>query len=106
MDKYRHCQRLLDKLQHTMQHNQQWETCSPSAQALASAEPFAIDTLSCAQWLQWIFIPKMTQLIASHVPLPSQFEIAPYVEEAMKNEQGYEGILAVCNEFDNLMKAK
>ncbi|MDO6500361.1 YqcC family protein [Photobacterium sanguinicancri] len=106
MDKYLHCQQLLGKLQQTMQQHQQWDACSPSAQALASIEPFAIDTLSCSQWLQWIFIPKMTLLVSQHLPLPSQFEIAPYVEEAMKNEQGCEAILAVCHEFDHLLKAK
>ncbi|OAN14010.1 pseudouridine synthase [Photobacterium jeanii] len=106
MDKYQHCQRLLEQLQHTMQQHQQWQTVPPSEAALASVEPFAIDTLRCAEWLQWIFIPKMHQLVQLGLPLPTQFEIAPYVEEAMKEEQGGLAIFAVCREFDNLMKQK
>ncbi|MGF1684268.1 YqcC family protein [Photobacterium makurazakiensis] len=106
MNKYLYCQQLLVKLQQTMQQQQLWETTEPSAQALASVEPFAIDTLSCAQWLQWIFIPKMNQLVQLGLPLPTQFEIAPYVEEAMKEIVGGDAVITVCHEFDNLMKAK
>ncbi|WP_258876037.1 YqcC family protein, partial [Pseudomonas aeruginosa] len=28
-------------------------------EALASPEPFCVDTLALEQWLQWIFLPRM-----------------------------------------------
>jgi len=106
MDKYRHSQLLLERLQIVMQQHGLWETQPPSDAALASVEPFAIDTLSCSQWLQWIFMPKMHYLVGQNQPLPSQFDLAPYVEEAMKGQHGAEAVLAVIREFDNLMKVK
>ena len=39
-----------------------WEEEAPTAEALASSEPFAIDTLSFTQWLQFIFLPTMLKV--------------------------------------------
>jgi uncharacterized protein YqcC (DUF446 family) len=106
MDKYRHSMLLLEKLEAVLHNADQWESVPPSNAALASTEPFAVDTLSCSQWLQWIFIPKMTQIIVLKQPLPQHFELTPYVEEAMKNDSGVNIILGVTRELDNLFKAQ
>lgn len=106
MDKYHHTQQLLDRLETVMREADIWEGESPDPSALSSSEPFAIDTLSCSQWLQWIFIPRMKQLVALNAPLPVHFEISPYVEEAMKNQPDNSAILSVTRGFDHLFRAK
>lgn len=57
-----------------------WQASAPSAEALASSQPFALDTLSLPQWLQFIFIPRLTMLIATQQPLPAACGVAPMVE--------------------------
>ncbi|MCD9496530.1 YqcC family protein [Photobacterium carnosum] len=104
MDKYHQSQQLLTQLENILQHHHYWETITPESQALASTEPFAIDTLDCHQWLQWIFIPKLHYLIVQRLPLPTQFAISPYVEEAMKNQEGIIDIVAIVREIDQLFK--
>lgn len=47
-----------------------WESELPPPDALASTQPFAIDWLNFAQWLQFIFIPKLYLLIEERAPLP------------------------------------
>ena len=61
-----------------------WQTQSPSHEALASTEPFAVDRLSFAQWLQFVFLPRMHQLIETESPLPENCSIAPMAEESFK----------------------
>ncbi|MCD9515826.1 YqcC family protein [Photobacterium carnosum] len=104
MDKYHQSQQLLTQLENILQHHHYWETITPEPQALASTEPFAIDTLDCHQWLQWIFIPKLHYLIVQRLPLPTQFAISPYVEEAMNNQEGIIDIVAIVREIDQLFK--
>ncbi len=58
-----------------------WDDVSPSEQALASSEPFCVDTLSFTQWLQFIFLPTMYHLMESEAPLPTECGIAPMAEE-------------------------
>ncbi|KHT64950.1 pseudouridine synthase [Photobacterium gaetbulicola] len=106
MDRAQHCQLLVEKLATVLQENEYWESVPPSVEALSSCQPFAIDTLRCEQWLQWIFIPKLSHLIAMNMPLPAAFEISPYVEEAMKEAKGLVAILAVTRELDQLFKSK
>ncbi|MBA1190610.1 YqcC family protein [Pseudomonas entomophila] len=47
-----------------------WDRTPPSDQALASTVPFALDSLRFEQWLQWIFLPRMTQILEQGLPLP------------------------------------
>jgi uncharacterized protein YqcC (DUF446 family) len=58
-----------------------WERQPPPAEALASTEPFAIDTLNFAQWLQHIFLPTMQALLAGGHALPTECGIAPMAQE-------------------------
>ena len=104
VDKYHQSQQLLTQLENVLRQHQLWQTVAPEPQALASTEPFAIDTLACHQWLQWIFIPKFGMLVSDRLPLPTKFEIAPYVEEAMKNEVGMTDIVVVVRKIDQLFK--
>jgi uncharacterized protein YqcC (DUF446 family) len=64
-----------------------WQSQPPSAQALASQEPFAIDTLSLPEWLQFIFLPTMYQLIGVRAELPAQCGIAPMAEEYFRDKK-------------------
>jgi uncharacterized protein YqcC (DUF446 family) len=58
-----------------------WQSEPPSAAALASTEPFCIDTLRFEQWLQFIFLPRMRAL-ANVERLPAgRCEIQPLAEQ-------------------------
>ncbi len=59
----------------------QWDTEPPSAGALASEQPFCVDTLSLPQWLQFVFLPRMYHLLESEQPLPQRCGIVPIAEE-------------------------
>ncbi|OEE74336.1 pseudouridine synthase [Enterovibrio norvegicus FF-162] len=102
MSKHQDVEVLLAQLQRELERNGHWQIASPSVEALASTEPFAIDTLTCTEWLQWIFIPKMQFFIEHMHPLPVSFSISPYVEEALQGAQGHEAITRVSIDIDAL----
>jgi uncharacterized protein YqcC (DUF446 family) len=58
-----------------------WNSVSPSVEALASTQPFAIDTLNFPQWLQFIFVPRLSFMIAQQLPLPNNSDVAAMAEE-------------------------
>ena len=58
-----------------------WEFEAPSAEALASTQPFAIDTLNFPQWLQFIFIPRLYMIVGQRTPLPNVSGVKPMAEE-------------------------
>jgi len=84
IDHYRKLADLLIDVERELRVMQLWELQSPSPQALASVEPFAVDKLSFSQWLQFIFLPRMCDLIESAASLPENSSIAPMAEEFFK----------------------
>lgn len=58
-----------------------WEFEMISETALASTEPFALDTMSFPQWLQFIFLPRLYFMIEQQQALPMHCSVAPMAEE-------------------------
>ncbi len=81
-----------------------WAAEPPSAEALASQQPFCVDTLDFEAWLQWIFLPRMKQLLEAGEPLPTASGIRPMAEERFRGrETGMRALLAALGEFDRLI---
>ncbi|MDH2925484.1 uncharacterized protein YqcC (DUF446 family) [Nicoletella semolina] len=92
----------LNDLQIVLRLHHHWEQVPPSAQAMASTQPFCIDTLSATQWLQWIFIPRFLALLDAKGKLPSSLSISPYLEEALKNTPSQNAILEAMKNIERL----
>ncbi|QFT53850.1 YqcC family protein [Microbulbifer sp. THAF38] len=81
-----------------------WQEEAPTAEALASTEPFCVDTLTLPQWLQFIFLPRMRQLIEGEMPLPQQCGIAPIAEEFFKDRGGAETLVIILKGIDERLQ--
>lgn len=95
-------QKLLRNLQNSLQQLQCWEDSAPSMEALSSSMPFALDTLKPEQWLQWVFIPRMNQLIESEQALPSGFAITPYFDEVWKEQPQRMSLIELLKQIDEV----
>ncbi|WP_437612498.1 YqcC family protein [Erwinia sp. V71] len=78
-------QRLLAVAQ-VLQDSGLWQSHAPDTQAFNSNEPFCVDTMLPLEWLQWVLLPRMQALLDSQAPLPQNFSITPYYEEALDSE--------------------
>ena len=78
---------LLLAVEQELRAMQFWDQQTPSDKALASSQPFAIDKLSFNQWLQFIFLPKMTEIVDAASALPESCSTAPMAEEFYRAEQ-------------------
>lgn len=78
-----------------------WSMQPPSIAALSSREPFCVDTLSFELWLQWVFIPRMVQIIESDGVVPPGCHIQPMGEEAFAplGRRGH-GLLVIIGRID------
>jgi len=81
-----------------------WSSTAPTAQALASCEPFCVDTLPLEQWLQWIFLPRMKAIIEDDQPLPAVSGIHA-MAEMVYGEVRLGGLLEALRCFDELIEA-
>ena len=76
---------LLIDIEAELRRLQQWQQDIPAPEALASTEPFCVDTLTFVQWLQFIFLPRMHALAAAQQLPPGRCEIKPLAEEYFRN---------------------
>ncbi|GAB3477630.1 YqcC family protein [Marinomonas epiphytica] len=81
---------LLLELQASLYQAGVWQCEQPSPQAMASQEPFCINTMSFAQWLRYVLIAKLSVLIEQQLALPSRCHISPMAQEAFKSLAGPE----------------
>ncbi|HDR1157334.1 TPA: YqcC family protein [Pasteurella multocida] len=94
----------LQQLQLNMQSLGLWQMTPPPESAFLSEQPFALDTMSPTEWLQWIFIPRMYASIESEAGLPNKISITPYLEEALKEMNGLADLLSPISEIEKLLQ--
>ncbi|AMM81299.1 MULTISPECIES: YqcC family protein [Pasteurella] len=101
---YQQTKMHLQQLQLNMQSLGLWQMTPPPESAFLSEQPFALDTMSPTEWLQWIFIPRMYALIESEAGLPNKISITPYLEEALKEMDGLADLLSPISEIEKLLQ--
>jgi uncharacterized protein YqcC (DUF446 family) len=83
-----------------------WQKKPPPEQALASVEPFCIDTLNFPQWLQFIFLARMYAMISSQQALPASCSIAPMAAEYFKAcEDNVGALIGALEGIDRLLSS-
>lgn len=103
-DIYAQVDSLLQQLQQIMSRLALWQDQSPPPQALASTQPFCVDTLTFPQWLQFVFYERMQMLIIERAPLPGQCGIAPMAELYFQ-AQAVDGqeLISLLGDLDSLL---
>ncbi|HBO38366.1 MAG TPA: anhydro-N-acetylmuramic acid kinase [Pasteurellaceae bacterium] len=94
----------LRQLQTVMEELDLWQVVPPQEKAFLSTEPFAIDSMTANEWLQWIFIPRMYALLECEAELPATIAISPYIEEALKETVGLQRLLSPIIEIERLLQ--
>lgn len=84
MTHYDSVRQRLQALESLLREHQHWQDNAPDDSVFASTQPFCMDTLEPLEWLQWVLIPRLHQLIDSEQPLPQSFAVAPYYEIALE----------------------
>ena len=98
---------LLGELTAELQRLERWQADHPGSEALASELPFCVDTLSFDQWLQFVLIPRMEQLVLLQAPLPTSVSLYPMASEVYKEELAeVEALLRLIARFDLLLSGK
>ncbi|ROL76819.1 YqcC family protein [Pseudomonas vranovensis] len=91
-------------IEHELRAQGWWSDVSPTPQALASSVPFAVDSMSFDLWLQWIFLPKMKEILEKGLPLPNASGILVMAETVYvdRPEQSRK-LRRLLAEFDQLI---
>lgn len=93
---------MLLEVEADLRRLQLWQDEWPSEEALASTQPFCVDTMTLPQWLQFVFLPRMRYLVEAEMPLPQKCGIAPMAEEFFRgSELGVAGLIKTLEHIDS-----
>lgn len=60
----------LQALEALLREHQHWRNDEPQPHLFNSTQPFFMDTMEPLEWLQWVLIPRMHDLLDNNQPLP------------------------------------
>ncbi|MGO1246749.1 MAG: YqcC family protein [Oceanisphaera sp.] len=78
-------QRCLSAIADELNALSWWQTEPPSAAALSSTQPFCVDTLTFAQWLQFVLLARLQAMLESGAALPRKISVYPMATESFKS---------------------
>ena len=99
---YKEVEILVVKLEHSLREARLWSSNCLSEEALRSKLPFALDAISFEQWLQFVFIPKMTEIVNTRNPLPSNLELLPMAEQSLSVANNLSEVIEVIRQIDQV----
>ena len=89
-----------------MQQLDLWSSQRPELEAMASQVPFCADTLAYEQWLQWVFLPRMQQILEHSSPLPARCGLRPMGEQSLQHlGRRRVDLLVVLEQIDYLVQS-
>lgn len=98
---------LLTELEDALKQHALWQEIAPEPDQLNSKLPFAIDSLSFAQWLQFVFLPRIYQQVSAEGALPAM-NVAPaadiYLQEQAPHAQ--RTLVSIIVQLDRLSQEK
>ncbi len=105
MSRAQHVSLLLIEIRGEMETIGLWQPAPPAPEALASTQPFCVDTLAFSEWVQWLLLPRLEMMIEQQLPLPQNSEIQPMAEEVFKQlEADTNRLLELIGQLDQALK--
>lgn len=99
-------QGLMSRLQGELQRLGLWSDEPPDGEALASEIPFCHDTLDLAEWLQWVFLPTLDEMLDRGAQLPDKCEISTYADMVLPQQVSgldINNLMKVLQTFDEVL---
>ncbi len=107
MKNYSELAEILLTLESVMREQGLWRDQIPTGDALASQQPFCIDTLTFPEWLQFIFSVRVKYIIEKQEPIPRASGIVPMAEEYFRSTtHSSERIINLLRDFDGLIQER
>jgi uncharacterized protein YqcC (DUF446 family) len=91
---------LITKLEQSLRDAMLWSSSTPSVKALQSKVPFSFDLMPFEHWLQFVFIPKMSELLSSKSELPDNLKLLPMAEQSFGVAEGNSEVIDLIKQID------
>jgi uncharacterized protein YqcC (DUF446 family) len=95
----------IEEIEKEMKEHGLWQETPLPAEAYSFTRAFAGDTMAYSQWLQFVFIPRVHQVVAGNGDLPPTSSVGA---QAVREFDGYDdaaGLVGLLVEFDEIIES-
>ncbi len=100
MPDYETVQQKIDAIEAEMKSAGMWSSEPPPPEAFDFHQAFAMDTMPFAHWLQFIFIPRVREIIAAQGDFPSSSQVGTQAIREFDGIYEASGLVSLLSNFD------
>ena len=100
---YQEAQQQIDKIEAEMKALGWWRSEPPPPEAYNFQQAFAMDTMTFSSWLQFIFIPKVREIIAKGGVFPRSSQVAAQAVREFDGVNEADTLIGLLSDFDAMI---
>ncbi|MCB9858205.1 MAG: YqcC family protein [Phycisphaerales bacterium] len=105
-DLYQAASEHADRIEAEMRRIGLWSEHPPGPEAFQFRRAFAGDTMAYNQWLQFVLIPRVRQIIANKEKFPGSSSTAAQAVREFDGRDDCDALISALAEFDRLFGAR
>lgn len=102
MSDFNELEAILSEMETELRNLGLWEVPEPATEAFQSESPFFLDTMDFSEWLHYVLIRRLREVMADSGNLPEKVRIFPYAYEYYNEDRSrYLGLLRSIHRLDS-----
>ena len=81
-----------------------WDGPRPPEAAFENMGAFGMNTMPFTDWLRWVFVPRVEQLIATNGPWPGSSSVSAQAAREGDTDPVVQSLVPALSEFDELFE--
>ena len=103
-DIYSEAGRRIEAIEAEMRRIGFWRDVPPPSEAFTFTQPFAMDTMTFTSWLQFIFIPRVQEIIAKKGTFPRSSQVSAQAVREFDGIDEASELVTMLSEFDTFIE--
>src|SRR5262245_45512599 len=99
-----HIQTKIAEIEHEMKRIGYWQSDPLRPEQYEFRSAFAMDTMAFSQWLQFIFIPRVKNMLETGEKFPSDSQNGAQAAREFDGDDRAQGLVALLSEFDEIIR--
>ena len=104
MDAYQGAASYAERIEQELRSIGAWQAEPPPPEAFQSRRAFFGDTMSFYQWLQFVLLPRVREIVSSRGTFPRESSVGAYAIREMDGVDEASGLVGILCEFDQFIE--
>jgi uncharacterized protein YqcC (DUF446 family) len=96
----------IDEIEAEMKRIGYWSSTPPAPEAYNFNRAFALDTMAFSQWLQFIFVPRVNQIIETGGAFPTRSQVGAQAVREFDGADEANHLVSLLSAFDRYIEGR